>query len=87
MCDGVHVCDVVWREVLSLSRFSLGSCFLVMVSHIGSRFRWDCTAGCLEHTQKAPVTPGFGITALLFSSWHNKESPVVVVVVLMSSAS
>jgi hypothetical protein len=38
-----------------------------------SRFRWDCTAGCSEHSREAPNTFGFGIAA--GCSEHSREAP------------
>ena len=68
------VCCAVWRggRFFSLSRFfefHFGCLFLFLVS----RFRWDCTAGCSEHSREAPNTFGFGIAA--GCSEHSREAP------------
>ena len=66
------LCSVAWREVLlpfSVLRVS----FWLFVSLFVSRFRWDCTAGCSEHSREAPNTFGFGIAA--GCSEHSREAP------------
>ena len=54
---------------LGSSSFILVVCFSFLVS----RFRWDCTAGCSEHSREAPNTFGFGIAA--GCSEHSREAP------------
>jgi hypothetical protein len=53
------LCSVVWREVL-LPFSVLTVSLWLFVSLFVSRFRWDCTAGCSEHSREAPNTFGFG---------------------------
>ena len=66
------LCSVVWREVL-LPFSVLTVSLWLFVSLFVSRFRWDCTAGCSEHSREAPNTFGFGIAA--GCSEHSREAP------------
>ena len=68
------LCSVAWWDVLlpfSVLRVS----FWLFVSLFVSRFRWDCTAGCSEHSREAPNTFGFWIAA--GCSEHSRELPTL----------
>ena len=70
-------CAVLCRVEGGSSPFLGSSSFILVVcfSFLVSRFRWDCTAGCSEHSREAPNTFGFGIAA--GCSEHSRELPTL----------